>query len=138
MEAELMALATSGATTVVALMASDGWNAVRSRVVALLQRGGRAQEDSDRFEGELDLERSELAAAAQDGDDAAVIADLEAIWRIRLCQLLGEDPSASAVLRALIAEVNPGSGTVRNTISGGEFRQAVIQTGSIHGDVHLG
>ncbi|MFJ6570750.1 hypothetical protein ACIQNU_25375 [Streptomyces sp. NPDC091292] len=137
MEAELVALATSGASTVVALMASDGWNAVRSRVVALLQRGSRAQEDVDRVEGELELDRRELAAA-RDGDDAAVIADLEAAWRIRLRQLLGEDPSASAVLRELIAEASTGSGTVRNTISGGEFRQAVIQTGSIHGGVHLG
>ncbi|PVE04344.1 hypothetical protein [Streptomyces scopuliridis] len=136
MEVELAALATSGATTVVALMATEGWNAVRSRVAALLQRGSRAQEDPNRVEGELELERREVAD--RDGDDAAVIADLEAVWRIRLRQLLREDPSASAALRELIAENSPARGAVHNTISGGGFQQGVIQTGSIHGDVHLG
>ncbi len=137
MEAELAALAASGATTVVGLMATDGWNVVRSRVVALLRRGGRAQDDADHVEGELDQECSEVTAAREDGD-ATVIADLEAVWRTRLRRLLREDPAAATALRELITESTPAPGAVHNTISGGEFHQAVIQTGSIHGDLHLG
>lgn len=137
MEAELAALATSGATTVVALMASDGWNAVRSRIVGLLRRGSEAQEDADRVEAEMESERREVTAA-RDGGDPMVIADLEAVWRIRLRRLLREDPSASAALRELISEGSPAVGPVHNTINGGEFRHAVIQAGNIHGDVHLG
>ena len=125
METELAALAASGATTVVGLMATDGWIAVRSRVVALLRRGGRAKEDAD-LEDELDQECSEATAAREDGD-ATAIADLEAVWRTRLRRLLREDPAAATALRELIAESNPAPGAVHNIISGGEFHQAVIQ-----------
>jgi len=137
MEAELAALAASGATTLVGLMATDGWNVVRSRAVALLGRGDQVQEDANRIENELELERSEVTAAWDSGD-TTVIADLEAIWRTRLRRLLREDPGAATMLRELIAESPPAPGPVYNTISGGEFHQAVIQSGSIHGDVRLG
>lgn len=137
MEAELAALAASGATTVVGLMATDGWNAVRSKVTALLRRGCRAQDDVDRVEDELERERVEVTAA-RDGGDPTAVADLEAVWRTRLRRLLHEDPAAAAALRDLIAEHSPAPGTVRNTITGGEFHQAVIQTGRIDGGIHLG
>lgn len=137
MEAELAALATSGATAVVALMASDGWNAVRSRIVGLLRRDSEVHEDADRIEAELESQRGE-AAAARDAGDSTVIADLEAVWRMTLRRLLVEDPSKAAVLRELVGEGSPTAGSVHNTINGGEFRQAVIQAGNINGDVHLG
>ncbi|MGI3229947.1 hypothetical protein ACRJ4B_45680 [Streptomyces sp. GTA36] len=63
MEAELTALVASGATTVVGLMATDGWNTARSRLVALLQRGDRARENTHHVEDELELERREAIAA---------------------------------------------------------------------------
>lgn len=136
MEAELATLVTSGATTVVTLMASDAWSAMRSRIVGLLRRG-ETQEDADGVESAMDAEQRE-AIAAQEGGDQAVIADLEAVWRTRLRRLLREDPSASAALRELIADGSGVPGAVHNTINGGEFRQAVIQAGDIYGDVHLG
>ncbi|MFF7155356.1 hypothetical protein [Streptomyces sp. NPDC008139] len=137
MEAELARLATSGATTVVALMASDAWNAMRSRIVALVRRGSATQEEADRAEAEMDSERLE-ATAVRDSGDPTVVADLEAVWRVRLRQLLREDPSASVALRELIAEGTAAPGAVHNSISGGEFRQAVIQAGNIQGGIHLG
>lgn len=137
MEAELATLVTSGATSVVASMASDAWSAMRSRIVGLLRRGSATQEDADGVESAMDAEQRE-AIAAWEGGDQAVIADLEAAWRTRLRRLLLEDPSASAALRELIADGSGVPGAVHNTISGGEFRQAVIQAGDIHGDVHLG
>lgn len=137
MEPELTALATSGATTVVTLMASDAWNVVRSRIVGLLRRDSAVQGELDGVETEVDSERREVVAA-REGGESTVIADLEAVWRVRLRRVLREDPSAAGALRELIAEGGSASGAVHNTINGGEFRQAVIQAGDIHGDVHLG
>ncbi|MFG3019423.1 hypothetical protein ACGFZQ_12890 [Streptomyces sp. NPDC048254] len=137
MEAELTAVVASGATTVVDLMATDAWNAVRSRIVELLQRGDRAQEDTLHVENELELERREVIAA-QDSGDGAALADIEAVWRTRLRRLLHDVPSAATALGDLIAETNPRSSVVRNTISDGNFHQPVIQAGSISGDLLTG
>lgn len=137
MESELTMLATSGATTVVTLMASDAWNVMRSRIVGLLRRDSATRGDVDGVEIGVDSERREVMAA-RDGGGSTVIADLEAVWRVRLRRVLREDPSAADVLRELMAEGGSATGEVHNTINGGEFRQAVIQAGDIHGDVHLG
>lgn len=137
METGLTALVTSGATTVVTLMASDAWNAMRSRIVELLHWGSTTQEDRGRAEIEVDSERCGVMAAWETGEPM-MIADLEAVWRVRLRQLLREDPSAAALLRELIKEGSSVPGPVHNIINGGEFRRAVIQAGDIHGDVHLG
>lgn len=54
MEAELVALATAGATTLVQQMATDGWDAVRRRMAAFLaRRQGTADEEV--LEGELEV-----------------------------------------------------------------------------------
>lgn len=143
MEAELAALAASGATTVIGLMATDGWNAVRARVVALMRRDVSGLDDAaerERVEGELELERRE-AAEARAGGDTAALSDLEAVWRTRLRRLLTEDPAAAATLRALVAEhTASASGPMHNhnTISGGEFHRTVIQAGRVDGGVHGG
>ncbi|WP_030755552.1 hypothetical protein [Streptomyces sp. NRRL F-5135] len=134
MEAELAALSASGATTVVSLMATDGWNIVRSRVAALLRRDGRTRED--RVEDELEAECREVAAARA-GADTAAVADLEAVWRARFRRLLSEDPAAVTVLRDLIEQSPPAPRLLRNTIHGGEFHQKVVQTGDIGGDLNL-
>ena len=141
-EPELLALATSGATTVVGLMATEGWTAVRLRVAALLRRAGMAQEDEERVQIELDEEHRE-ATAARDCGTPAVIADLEAVWRSRLRILLREDPAAAIALRELIAANPPGA--VHNTIIGGDSHQAVdvqvrgpvVQARDITGGFHV-
>ncbi|MEW2618827.1 hypothetical protein [Streptomyces sp. NPDC048106] len=138
MDAELTALAVSGATSLVQLMAGDAWAAVKSRATALFGRGRPGETEA--AEEELEAARAALVAAVNGGDRAA-IAETESRWRARLLLLLREDPAAEGELRALMAagghSVEEGT-TVHNTISGGDIRGPVIQTGTIKGDLHFG
>ncbi|GGZ89907.1 hypothetical protein ACFOOM_08675 [Streptomyces echinoruber] len=130
MEAELAALAASGASTMVTLMVSDAWEQVRARVVRLFARGG----DEAAVEGELRGARSELLAAHDAGDvDAA--GDVEEEWRLRLRRVLRADPMAARELRRLLDELDElGSQgadqpvvSVRNTITGATVNGPVFQ-----------
>ncbi|WP_037839775.1 hypothetical protein [Streptomyces sp. NRRL S-337] len=136
MEAELVALAATGATTLVQQMATDGWAGVRRRMAAFLARR-RGAGDEAALEGELDDSRADLVVA-QEEDDQDGVAGVTAAWRLRLRRLLSEDPAAAAELRALLDEVAPEAdrGTVpevHNTISGGVQHGAVIQAGVVSG-----
>ncbi|MEU0933753.1 hypothetical protein [Embleya sp. NPDC005971] len=129
MEAELMTLAASGATTMVGLMVSESWAQARTRIAALFGRGDPAQ--GVLIERELESSQRELSVAREAGDDL-VIADVEAEWRTRLRRLLRTDPVAAAELRALLDELAPllpeeAMGTVHNTISGGTQHGPVVQ-----------
>ena len=125
MEAELAALASSGATTLVGLMASDAWAQVSRRLAAFFGRSG-----DDGAEEELRLSQEELLAASADDDEGAV-ADVEAVWRARMRQLLRADPSAAAELRALLDELAPAAAApevaVTNSVTGGVQHGPVIQ-----------
>ncbi|MFE4493134.1 hypothetical protein ACFRKD_11845 [Streptomyces niveus] len=140
MEAELVALATAGATALVQQMATDGWSAARDRVTAFFAGRGTATPES--VEEALDTGRAELAAARRD-DDEQLRADVHAEWRARLRRALVADPTAAAELRSLLDELAPATSesrqapAVHNTISGGVVHGAVVQTGSV-GRVDLG
>lgn len=127
MEAELAALAASGATTLVGLMVSEGWAQTRDRLTRFFARDG----DERAVDEELRLSQRELSAArAAEDEDAA--ADIEAAWRTRLRRALQADPGAVEELRSLLAEIAPDdsrepSGTVHNTISGGVQNGPVLQ-----------
>ncbi|MFD0312756.1 hypothetical protein [Streptomyces flavalbus] len=138
MEAELLALAATGATTVVQQMATDSWTRVRDRVAAFLARRGG---EEDALAGELETSRRELTAALASGEEQTA-ADVEAEWRVRLRRVLLADPRAAAELRALLDELTPQgnvqrAGDVRNTITGGVQHGPVIQAGNV-GPVTLG
>ncbi|SHL95164.1 hypothetical protein [Actinacidiphila paucisporea] len=129
MEAELTALATSGATTVVGLMASDAWAQVRGRLARFFARGGEA----GAVDAELEQSRQELTAARAADDDLAA-GDVEAEWRTRLRRTLGADPAAAEELRRLLAELDPAgaagqapTSVVHNTFSGGVNHGVVMQ-----------
>ncbi|MGK5630131.1 hypothetical protein [Streptomyces sp. URMC 123] len=129
MEAELAALATSGATTLVGLMVSDSWAQSKERLAALFGRGRRGR--SAEAEEELDLSREELIAAREAGDGPA-LADVEAEWRSRLKRLLRADPAAADELRALLEELAPrqaadAPGAVHNTVTGGVLHGPLVQ-----------
>ncbi|WP_042000065.1 hypothetical protein [Streptomyces sp. AcH 505] len=136
MEAELTALAASGATAFVQQMATDSWGAVRDRIVAFFQRGTAESE----VEEQLETSRGELAAAAESGDQQ-VAADVEAEWRTRLRRRLLADPAIVQELRALLHELPRPAGheavEVHNTISGGVQHGPVIQAGTM-GSLSLG
>ncbi|MEI7032234.1 hypothetical protein [Streptomyces pratensis] len=127
MEAELTALAASGAATFVGLMATEAWTQARGRLSRFLARG----EDHTAVDAELEASRAELTAARADADEAAA-ADVEEEWRIRLRRALRADPRAADELRTLLDELAPlqpaaPSVSVTNTISGGVQHGPVFQ-----------
>ncbi|MEV0780417.1 hypothetical protein [Streptomyces sp. NPDC050428] len=133
MEAELVALATSGATALVQQMAVDSWEQVRDRMVSFFSRRGGAEEDV--IEGELETSRGELAAAMEAGDEQTAL-DVQAEWRTRLRRTLLANPAAASELRALLDDLAPPKGDqqvvdVHNTISGGVQHGPVIQAGNV-------
>src|SRR5206468_12775818 len=91
---ELATLAGTGAQSLVSAMASDAWAEVKDRFARLLSRGEPRREAAqcDR----LDRDR-EVVLAGGTGD-------VEAGWRVRLLDLLEDDPAAASGLRALLAE----------------------------------
>ncbi len=138
MEAELVALATAGATALVQQMVTDSWASARDRVVAFFARGSAAP---DAVAAELDESRADLVGARQTQDEETA-ADIQAEWRSRMRRTLQADPQAAAELRALLEELAPETapaspGAVHNTVSGGTQHGPVIQTGTI-GSVHFG
>ncbi|MFB7665389.1 hypothetical protein ACFC1R_15795 [Kitasatospora sp. NPDC056138] len=121
MEAEIAALATSGATTLVGLMATELWTQARGRFAALFGRD-RATEIAE----ELDEVREDLRST---GNGTAAAAE----WARRLRRALAADPEAAEELRDLLAEFGPAAepGSVRNVINGGTYRGIVVQSGRI-------
>ncbi|MFE9248737.1 hypothetical protein [Streptomyces sp. NPDC007088] len=122
------ALAASGATTLVGLMVSEGWGQVRDRAARFFGRGG----DEDAAGAELELSRTELAEAREQGDEEAA-ADVQAALRARFRRVLRDRPEAADELRALLDELAPrgagagtGAGDVHNSVSG-TVNGAVVQ-----------
>ena len=90
-------LAMTGATTIVAAMATSAWQTARSGVLQLFRHGGEKGQAA--ISAELDghaalVERADDAGAARQG--------LAAAWQIRLADLLRQDPEAQRELRALV------------------------------------
>jgi hypothetical protein len=131
MEAELAQLAASGATSLVGLMATDAWTQVRGRLARFFARGGAGTEE-DAVSADLERSRDELTAAREAGDTATA-EDVRAEWRLRLRRALQADPAAAGELRRLLAELEPARQDARivvvNTINGGTYHHAVVQSG---------
>ncbi|WP_405003821.1 hypothetical protein OHV13_05075 [Kitasatospora purpeofusca] len=125
MEAEIAQLVTTGATTVVGLMATEAWTQARSRLAALFGRGRDAEEVS------AELEEIRVEVVRADGD-AELVGDQAAELRNRLRRLLRQDPQAAEELADLLREFTPRqrSGTaVHNEIHNGTYNETVIQAG---------
>lgn len=123
-----MALATSGATTLVGLMVTEGWGQLRDRVAGLFRRQGRAEVVG----AELESSREVLLEAARQGDpEVREAVALE--WRSRLTQLLAADAQAVAELQDLLrdaASPAPDQSGTRVEISGGTFNGPVQVSGT--------
>ncbi|MFJ4097774.1 hypothetical protein ACIPYS_39955 [Kitasatospora sp. NPDC089913] len=125
MEAEIAQLVTTGATTVVGLMATEAWTQLRSRLAGLLGRGRDAEEVS------AELEEIRVEVVRADGD-AELVGDQAAELRNRIRRALRQDPQAAAELAALLREFAPRQQpglTVHNEIRGGTFNESVVQAG---------
>jgi len=95
----LEALALTGATAVVAAMATDAWQATRTGTARMFHRRGRPLEV---IEAQLD---GDAAVVEQDEDTDGARRDLAGPWKRRLVALLREHPDAEADLWALIGQV---------------------------------
>ncbi|UKY48166.1 hypothetical protein [Streptomyces inhibens] len=94
------ALAMTGATTVVAAMATDAWTTARARVARLFRRAGLAEQTA--IEAQMDGHAA-LVARSVDADGARH--DLVPVWRLQLAEFLREHPDAAEELRRLVGEV---------------------------------
>ncbi|MFE7459407.1 hypothetical protein [Streptomyces sp. NPDC057554] len=99
----MTALAASGATALVGLMATEAWNQVRGRVARFLARN---DEESAAVDAELEESRGELIGlrAGADEDSAA---DAEEEWRLRLRRALRTNPEAAELKGAPPPGVGP-------------------------------
>ncbi|MCF3118333.1 hypothetical protein IPZ68_01210 [Streptomyces arenae] len=86
-------------TALVGAMATDAWAHVRDAVVALWRRPH--PEQADAVAVRLDELRGQVVAARGRGD-ADIEAALVALWRLRLHELVGQDPVLTAELRHLL------------------------------------
>ncbi|MFH8586052.1 hypothetical protein ACH4GP_16820 [Streptomyces celluloflavus] len=99
MDPQLTAMAQTASATVVALMATDVWQHTRDGVVALWRRVRPGQTEEVGIE--LEVTRTEILAARQDGDTLGEQA-LAGEWQGRLRRLLIADPDiAQELLRVL-------------------------------------
>ncbi|GHE94530.1 hypothetical protein E5082_22120 [Streptomyces griseoluteus] len=134
MDAELAAMAASGATTLVSLMVTDSWTHARALMGRFLARAGA---DTVAITG-LDDARARLLLTGTTADERAA-SGIAAEWQTRLCGLVeagvltGEELSAlGASLRRLAAAAGR-TATVHNTVSGGTQHGPIVQAGTVTG-----
>lgn len=104
MDPELASLTQNAGTTVVALMATEAWQAARARVMDLWRRvqPGRA----DATAAQLDASREDVLTAVP-ADDQESLGELRAQWQGLFRRLLAAHPEAAGELRALLDELRP-------------------------------
>ncbi|MFF5972703.1 hypothetical protein ACFY7C_14410 [Streptomyces sp. NPDC012769] len=132
MEAELVALASAGATALVQQMVGDGWERMRTRIAAFF--AARSGVDAEAVGADLDAARDDLLRAEQAGDeDAANEARDEARveWRARMRRSLLADPRSADELRAILDELEPQPGTVINNTMSGDVHGIAFQIGTV-------
>jgi len=98
--AELLSL--TGATTVAAAMATDGWKTARAGIASLFRRAGQAKQAS--IENQLDANAA-LVAAAENAERARRA--ITPLWQLELEQLLSEfpNPETAAELQSVVDQI---------------------------------
>jgi hypothetical protein len=131
MEAELLALASTGGAALVGAVAKDVWSVTKAGFVRLLGRGDRGREAV--VEQQLERTHSAVQEAGPDGD--RVRGQQEALWAGRLEELLIERPAVAAELRSLVEQIGAVAGTrsaghvVQHATASGDAQQAVLGHG---------
>jgi hypothetical protein len=103
MDAELTALASTAATTVVNLLATAGWEQAKAAVTRLWRRAH--PERAETVQAELVECRTDVLAARQNGDEQFELA-LVGEWSTRLRRLVATDPALADELRQLVAQLS--------------------------------
>ncbi|MFJ6793861.1 hypothetical protein [Streptomyces sp. NPDC091268] len=96
----MSALVMTGATTIVAAMATSAWESARGRVVQVFRQ--RGDDGVGAIETQLDAD-ARLVAEEEDADGTRQ--DLVRPWARRLAALLREHPQAAEELRRAVEEV---------------------------------
>ncbi|WP_319053448.1 hypothetical protein [Streptomyces europaeiscabiei] len=113
MDPNVLALAGTAGTTVVALLATDAWEQTRLGVTTLWRRF--RPEAAEEIDGLLSRSRTTLLAG---GEPVGV----ESEWQLRLGALLAQHPDAVAELTSLLRELTAEPSG--QTISGGVHLKA--------------
>ncbi|MET9703057.1 hypothetical protein [Streptomyces griseus] len=121
---ELAGLATTAAARLIDLLATDGWEAVKSSVLSPWRTA-----HPQRVEEELDDARAELIQAQQAGGDAELAGLLAAEWRARIIRLLATRPDTVDELRALLAGDLTAPGASEQRIAGPLTLEAHVSGG---------
>ncbi|MFE2376853.1 hypothetical protein [Streptomyces sp. NPDC059398] len=115
MDPELTALTSTAATTVVQLLATEGWERAQAAVTGLWRR--LHPERADTVSAELEESRSQVLAARRTGDGEAE-RDVVGAWQGRLRSLLLSHPEVAVELRRLLAdELEPALAATTQTTS---------------------
>ncbi|GEC07189.1 hypothetical protein SSP24_48440 [Streptomyces spinoverrucosus] len=101
MDPQLVQLAQTAGTTVVALLATEAWTATRDGVVALWRRVSPARADD--AAAAIEETRADVVLAREQGDTETEEA-LATEWYGRLRRLLAADPSAAQELERVLSE----------------------------------
>jgi hypothetical protein len=114
---EWTAVAGAGATVLVAVMATGGWQVTRAAMTGLFGHRGPARQAA--IGVELD---GHAALVAQAADPDEVRQDLVTVWQVELAALLRHHPETLDQLRALVVRVwetlpTPQQTWVRTTIA---------------------
>jgi hypothetical protein len=113
----LAALAAAGGTALVSAMTTDAWTSAKQRFAQLLGRGQSKQQEV--VERRLERSRQELVGATG-GELERARVEQEAAWRLRLSDLLEDDPAAEAELRVLVATFGASASGERSISIGGD------------------
>ncbi|MGW4202750.1 hypothetical protein [Streptomyces sp. NPDC004726] len=114
MDPYLLTLAGTVGSSLVALLVTDGWQQAKDGVVSVWRRF-RPEAAGD-VEQALEASRRSLLMAAVSGEDDLALS-LEAHWRRRVAELIGEHPDAAVELNGLIVRLTEEPS--RRTINGG-------------------
>jgi hypothetical protein len=110
MDAELIALVNSGATTLLGLMVTDAWGRSKRAIASLVGAGGEVDRA---LESDLEDTRVRLLAAIDEGDLAAE-ADLAAEWRSRLRRAVENDSLAVDALERFVEQNKAAESSYNN------------------------
>lgn len=102
MDTELSALASTAASTLARLLATDGWERARAGIGMLWHRVH--PDRAEAVEADLTQAHSELVVAEQGAFDD-VQRDIAEEWRLRLTRLLVENPALVTSLAVLVREL---------------------------------
>lgn len=114
-DAELATVISTAATTLVRLLATDGWERAKTALGSLWRRAHPDQPDA--IDTDLADSRAAVLAARDSGNEQAE-RDLESEWRGRLRYLVAADPALIAGLSELVQDLRAALSAVEHAQGG--------------------